>query len=369
MPELASSKPQQASKKTKLIARLLLVLVTLGCVVGLGELAARMLPAQPLVRFQQLDERLAGGERHQFVGLIENDSETFWRLRPGLVLPTDTKPFFGTVSNSQGYRSEQTFGPKVAGEVRVLFLGDSCIYGYGLGIKETLTHQTELRLRARFPDANISCINAGVPGYTLFQGFQQLRARGYLLEPDIVILSFGWNDGDAWDGRSDAQQYAELQASEPPAWLSGSRLGQLAAKALAKNQESSKPWPSQTRVAPKEYATLLEEIKKETHSRGIELLLLVPGSKSSVENFAKQADPAQLNLYQAEGIRLGREMSFGPYDEAAYINGVAVLAQELHQNSVNDLFLDSVHPSAIANRILARVVAHRLLPWLEENLQ
>lgn len=69
--------------------------------------------------------------------------------------------------------------PKQPGQIRLLFLGDSVTFGYLVSHTETFVQRAEEELRARFPDASIECINAGVPGYTLFQGWGFLETEGY----------------------------------------------------------------------------------------------------------------------------------------------------------------------------------------------
>ncbi len=334
-----------------------------------GELVARGVAEPPLVRFVQMEERLSGGERGQFVELVEGDPETFWRLRPGVTLPQETRPFFGLISNSQSLRGEREFGPKADGAIRILFLGDSCTFGYGLSHEETVAYQAEQRLREQFPYAEIQCINAGVPGYTLFQGQQQLESIGYALEPDLIILSFGWNDGDSWDGRSDAAQYASLRAAMAPAPLAWSRLAAMVSRAVASGNSVPAPWPSEPRVSPEEFHKRTEEIQKEAKRRGIDLLLLVPGSIRTVQEYARHGGDAELTAYQTVAIKIGRQMSFGPYRDAGYVDGIAILHRLLEEHSIDDLFLDSVHPAAVANQAIAMAVAHRLSPWLRERVE
>jgi lysophospholipase L1-like esterase len=335
---------------------------------GIGEIVARCLPRQSMIRFQQVRERLAGGDREQFLDLIEDDPETFWRLKPSVKLPDDTWPFFGLVSNAQHLRDERHFGPKAAKDIRILFLGDSCTYGYGLSHLETISHYVEQRLAQSFPNSLVTCINAGVPGYTLFQGQQQLYQFGYGLEPDVVVVSFGWNDGDSWDGRTDLQQHETLRSIQPAAWLRWSRLGHLASAAFNSRPtvHSKERWT--TRLPPREYFSILEELQTDTHQKQIELLLLVPGSRGTVVEPAREKH-AGLNLYQSEGIRFGRSKSFGPYNASGYIDGVAILNRMLELHTIDDLFIDSVHPTAVANKALAYSVAHTLIPWLREELQ
>lgn len=363
-PISSDQKSATPSYRAKLIVAAIAVIIA-GV---LGEVLARGIAEPPLVRFVQMEDRLAGSERGQFIELVEGDANTFWRLRPNVTLPEDSRPFFGLVSNRKGLREEATHGAKTDGEVRILFMGDSCIFGYGLSHEQTISHFVEKRLNAKFPKASIECINAGVPGYTLFQGYKQLEALGFDLKPDLVVLSFGWNDGDSWDGRSDAAQFEARHAEQPWGPFAWSRLATMTLRAMTTSSSLARPWPSQPRVSAEEYAALLEKIKSDLHERGIDLLLLVPGSKGTIEEYARHGDEADLTAYQVEGIRVGRKMTFGPYQAAGHVDAIAILSRLLKKHSVDELFLDSVHPSAIANEAVAQSVAHRLVPWLREQL-
>ena len=146
----------------------LAVLATL----GVGEVAFRgLVRHRPSVRFEQAQDALRGRANAQFANLIQQDPERFWRLVPGITLPADTRPFFGVISNSQGLRENHEIprhkGPR---ELRILFLGDSVTFGYRLANDQSFVEIAEESLQARHPGIEVECINAGVPGYGLFQG-------------------------------------------------------------------------------------------------------------------------------------------------------------------------------------------------------
>lgn len=72
---------------------------------------------------------------------------------------------------------------------------------------------------------SVRVVNAGVPGYSLFQGFVYLTRRGVLLEPDAVLVYFGYNDflpvafRERWDarardgGKTDRELFEERQGA------------------------------------------------------------------------------------------------------------------------------------------------------------
>ena len=120
--------------------------------------------------------------------ILVPDAELFWKLQPGLAnesLFGRMEPFppmrFSVSTDEHGRRSM----PPVAGaRSTVLFLGDSCTFGLGVDDDETYPAQVQQQL------AGAQVINAGVPGYTAYQGDVLLRKIGPELRPrGSTILS------------------------------------------------------------------------------------------------------------------------------------------------------------------------------------
>ena len=185
-----------ASRARAAAGRIVLGALALVVLLFVTEWVVRLVaPEPPPLRFVQLEETLRGTSREEFTQLIEPDPDTFWRLAPDLVGPDDAKLFPGRISNGQGLREDREIPhAKPADELRILILGASATYGFKLRPEETLAHHLERRLQPQFPDHRIECINAAVPGYGLFQGWQFLRSKGFAYRPDLVLADFGWND-------------------------------------------------------------------------------------------------------------------------------------------------------------------------------
>lgn len=79
-------------------------------------------------------------------------------------------------------------GPKRAGQFRAIFLGDSNTYG---SCRET--DETFVGVANRLAP-HITSVNLGVNGYTSYQGYRALLKYGKLVDPDIVVISFNFND-------------------------------------------------------------------------------------------------------------------------------------------------------------------------------
>ena len=125
--------------------------------------------------------------------LYRDDPELIRRMPPHLdiVHPKSKTPMR---TNSRGFRGPEFEDAKAPGAFRVLFFGDSCLYGFGLKEEDSIPRKVEALLRARLPGRKVECINLAVPGYTSFQGVR-LAARWIpRLDPDVVVAGYGFND-------------------------------------------------------------------------------------------------------------------------------------------------------------------------------
>jgi hypothetical protein len=106
----------------------------------------------------------------------------------------DRKESFKIKISSQGFRSSE-IGPKSDGEFRILMLGDSFTFGYGVENDETISKVLENKLRDAMPGRHVTVINAGVVGYGPWQELLLLKQSGFELKPDLVIMqTFTNND-------------------------------------------------------------------------------------------------------------------------------------------------------------------------------
>ena len=84
-------------------------------------------------------------------------------------------------------------GPALAklpapGEFRILFLGDSIIFGFGVPEEDGIVPQTQAAIIKNSPSQRVVCINAGVSGYATWQERSYLEDEGFALEPKLVVL-------------------------------------------------------------------------------------------------------------------------------------------------------------------------------------
>ncbi|MDP3937934.1 MAG: GDSL-type esterase/lipase family protein [Deltaproteobacteria bacterium] len=97
-------------------------------------------------------------------------------------------------TNSRGFREAEIVTPRPPGGPRVLALGDSSTFGYGVSPEESYPERLEQALAARLPGRSVEVINAGTPGWSSGNGLGFLVSEGLSWKPDIVLVSFGYNE-------------------------------------------------------------------------------------------------------------------------------------------------------------------------------
>jgi lysophospholipase L1-like esterase len=96
--------------------------------------------------------------------------------------------------NALGLRGPLPEIPKPEGQLRILVVGDSMMFGWGVNDDQTFVVQLEQQLRQGFPGRRLDVINGGVSAYDLKHDARFLRHFAPMLQPDIVLVGLYWND-------------------------------------------------------------------------------------------------------------------------------------------------------------------------------
>lgn len=96
-------------------------------------------------------------------------------------------------TNSHGLRGPERAIPKPPDVKRIVFVGDSVTFGWGVDEEDTFTHMVETELNAR-GEQRWEAVNAGHLYHDSTQERAVLEEVGLLYEPDIVVLVFVGND-------------------------------------------------------------------------------------------------------------------------------------------------------------------------------
>ncbi len=114
--------------------------------------------------------------------------------------PTNPRGYFDGNSgidhkfNSEGWREDEHPEAKPPGEIRILALGDSYLFGQGVKRKDLFIERLGRQLAEHFKDCPVKTINTGQPAYNTWRELRLLKERGLAYDPDLVVLAFVPND-------------------------------------------------------------------------------------------------------------------------------------------------------------------------------
>ena len=97
--------------------------------------------------------------------------------------------------NSDGLRDKELEEAKPTGVTRILMLGDSITFGWGVPADETLPRVLERELTAQGAGP-IEVINSGVGNYNTAMEAGYFFDHGKAYDPDIVVLNYFINDAE-----------------------------------------------------------------------------------------------------------------------------------------------------------------------------
>ena len=195
-------------------------------------------------------------------GIFEGDPLLLWRLKPNL----DHAVWDYTVlsTNAQHLRTERPDQPLTAkqpGTLRIVCLGDSVTFGFRVPAvwpeKPREYDPTwlpypmllEKELRAANPGKDIEVITMAVPGYTSHQGLAWLRRDIDELNPDLLTISFGWNDASFSDV-ADREAIKTNSSAVAARWLIDHSQAFAHATRWLRSQQSASP-EAQRHYAPR----------------------------------------------------------------------------------------------------------------------
>jgi hypothetical protein len=119
--------------------------------------------------------------------------------------------------SAAGIRDKEYALPKPPGVFRILVIGDSIVYGFGIPQSDPISEQMEelLQRQASPRVSRFEVLNLGVTGYNMDQVVENLRTRGMSFRPDLIVYGYCLNDPEAGSFELDS-----LKAQLSPAQLS-----------------------------------------------------------------------------------------------------------------------------------------------------
>jgi hypothetical protein len=164
-------------KVKRLLQNAALLAVTVGVCLFLGELAVRLLYPQYL---GLVTDR----------GVFAYDAELGWRGRANVELRqrVSGSGTVGVRTNSHGFRDDDLPFERTPGKARVVFLGDSMTFGYGVEEEQRFGEQLE-KLHG-----SLESMSLGISAYATDQELLVWRSLGKKYAPDFAAVVFVPND-------------------------------------------------------------------------------------------------------------------------------------------------------------------------------
>jgi len=273
-------------------------------------------------------------EDHHFV----YDHHLLWRPRKGV------PPF-----NSQGYRGSEIPRPRKPGSTLIFAIGDSNTLGFHGEMDANWPQYLEAILREKV--RGVQVVNAGVSGYSSFQGLRRFQ-EALSFQPDMVLISFGANDPmrvTVPDAEFAARRIRTLSLDQ---LLMSMRAGQLLLAVVDRLAPGDRKQPV-PRVSLREYRSNLAGIITTARANNIQVVLLTRPFRGESpdklwwKNFAPE--------YNAATMEVGREHGVPSIDIYSFFRGK------------EEAFVDESHCAEDGYRAMAREIAGRIAPLLERK--
>lgn len=348
--------------------RLLFALVPLAVLVGGAEVGLRLLGAG-----ECRAPAPAPGDWREMQG----DPDLLWSLVPDRELEMD-----GGVRariGPDGLRTQRRPSPRDPRTRRIVTLGDSGVFGWGVPEVETWQNQLEVRLASAFPGTAFEVLNLGVPGYSTVQSLRLMERIGWRFAPDVVLGANQFSDCNIDVFQDEvalsvvnpdrSPVHRALRTSRAYCLLWSTWAGWYAHDRQARNRVlmpgvSGSTWVEerldtfieQSRVPLGDYRQNLEILDDATRAHGARLVLV---------ELAQEWDVGVWTVPHRDRPGPGEVLPWTPYRAAmreiaadrdlplVSMPEALAAAPEPHER----LFLDPVHPSADGARIMAEALA------------
>lgn len=124
------------------------------------------------ILFRTVSDKLLQQEQQPQILLHQSSPNLNLLYHP---IPNAKNEAYGVMNtiNSLGFRGDEISSAAASKKMRIIFLGDSVVYGYGLADHETIPFQLEQTLKKNNPSVEV--LNLGVSGYDTLQEVEFLK--------------------------------------------------------------------------------------------------------------------------------------------------------------------------------------------------
>jgi lysophospholipase L1-like esterase len=291
---------------------------------------------------------------------------------------------FKITLNKNGFRGPDFADQKSPSSVRIVLMGDSCTLGWGVDDRNTYGFHLQRILRNR-SHKSIQIVNAGVLGYTTFQGLHDLKTRILRLQPDIVILSYNWNDHlpalEVVTRVGSTRTRTHLPDKELPAGANIAEISENLRKlqvvqfvdylisrfygfgfpAAREKRESTNPSIMMTRVSVSDYKRNLQQMIELLRLKKIKIVMFTEAARKSPDAASNPVDAAVLPYFP---LQANYNQAFKQVAQAMNVICVDPVT-ELSFYPPSEVFLDMVHKNSKGNLIIANQLVPAVLSLVE----
>jgi lysophospholipase L1-like esterase len=274
----------------------------------------------------------------------------FWREDP--VLGFAYEPGLsvaGGVVNALGLRGPVPPREKPAGTRRILYVGDSSVFGFGVADEETFWSIATRGVGARHPELVFEPLVAAAPGYSSYQS-RVLVDRFVPYAPDWVVFYVGAHNDERRRGYYEDADIPARAARRHAAWhqLRTLRAGEFLIDRFGRwvSKRVGGPLASR-RVPPEAFEANLRAMIASARGAGVRPLLLVPPLADSL-----------VKRYPATPIYHEILRRVAAEEQVASVELQPVFAA----HELKDLYhpSDDVHPSKLGHRLIAGAITQAI---------
>jgi lysophospholipase L1-like esterase len=275
-------------------------------------------------------------------------------------------------TNSRGFRAPEMPEAEPEGGVTIVGLGDSIMFGHGVGDGESFIDGLGELLAKHHPERAWRCINAAVPGYNTVMEVATLEQKLLVFDPDLVILGLCGNDfgppnyvrieEDVWDlSRSFLAEAVRARLDPDPRAELDRQSGLSFRRRWAEEQEGV--------AAPERYADLFGErpamqalarLDELSEREGFEVLALLMYETAAPEHDASSPDLKLLATCERLGFHT---LNMQPQITPFVVKAKGEFTWDLFVRTRLAANPSNGHPSAMLHTMTARTI----LAYLEES--
>ena len=346
--------PARVNTPTRMAAGLVVATVALLALEAGARLARGARP--DLARVEPLDP---GG---QLYAELEFHRELLWRLVPGDRMQEGVRV---------RVNADRMRGPATPTGRRVLFVGDSSVFGWGVPEAQAFAWSAVARAQARVP-GDVVTVNAATPGYSSSQARLLLDRLIPSLQPEVVVVATLWSDmmRAPWTDRELFARFGSPEQAEALGrhdWRVQSALYAILRATLL----SRRPVPAERRVlwgsildgeprgrarrvSPADHRAHITHIHATAQAHGARVIDLVLPTHRGAD---LRPPDEEIARYRANLVEVAEGSG------AAWVDANDALAS-VPASDLDPYFIDPVHPSAKGHAAIAQALAPALVEAL-----